>query len=296
MKEVLQALLAASTADRPAALVTVIETRGSTPRHPGARMLVFADGDQVGTIGGGKIELEVSARARTVAARQAAGETFQRHLTRELAMCCGGGMTVAIEPATGPLIGRVRLALEALAAGREAVLAVAIEGHEVWRERLRPAPRAILFGGGHVAQALAPLCVRVGFATVVCDDDSAFASAARFPGARLVHGFEVDLVRQDLGGFTGDDFVVILTRDHAVDQALVTALLAEAGLGYLGLIGSRGKVARFHQRLFARGLADDTSWARLHAPVGLDIGAETPDEIAVAIVAELVAVRRGKRR
>jgi xanthine dehydrogenase accessory factor len=158
---------------------------------------------------------------------------------------------------------------------------------------LLPDERLVLFGAGHVAQALAPLAAAVGFTVVVCDDEPALAAPERFPAAAtIVPSLDAREVMRELAGLGGEDHVVIVTRDHAVDQAILEVLLGVDALGYLGLIGSRGKVARFHKRLEAKGLASPERWARLHAPVGLDIGAETPEEIAVAIVAELVAHRR----
>jgi xanthine dehydrogenase accessory factor len=149
----------------------------------------------------------------------------------------------------------------------------------------------VLFGAGHVAHAVAALAARVGFELVVCDEDERFASAERFPGATLVPTFDARAAARELHPFGPDDHVLIVTRDHAVDQGLLETLLPWPGLTYLGLIGSRGKIGRFRQRLEAKGLADGARWAALHAPVGLDIGAETPEEIAVAIVAELIQAR-----
>jgi xanthine dehydrogenase accessory factor len=144
-----------------------------------------------------------------------------------------------------------------------------------------------------VAQALAPLCAGVGFEVVVCDEEESFASSERFPDAtQLVHSFDRQELTRELGGLGGEDSLLILTRDHAVDQQILEQWIGEDALGYLGMIGSRGKVGRFRKRLEAKGKIDEARWQRLHAPVGLDIGAETPEEIAVAIVAELIAWRR----
>jgi xanthine dehydrogenase accessory factor len=115
----------------------------------------------------------------------------------------------------------------------------------------------------------------------------------------VIESFDVDEVERELAGFTADDRVLIVTRDHAIDQQLLEKLIARDDIGYLGMIGSRGKVGRFRKRLEAKGLLDGergaARWARVRAPIGLDIGAETPEEIAVAIAAELVAVRRTGR-
>jgi len=123
------------------------------------------------------------------------------------------------------------------------------------------------------------------------------ATEAAVPwAAELIESFDVAEIERRVGGFTVDDFALIVTRDHAIDLRLLEQLFVRDELGYLGMIGSRGKVGRFRKRLEVRGLLEGelgaARWARLRAPVGLNLGAETPEEIAVAIAAELVAVRR----
>ncbi|HEU4411500.1 MAG TPA: xanthine dehydrogenase accessory protein XdhC [Polyangiaceae bacterium] len=242
-----------SAAGRRFALVTVVRTGGSTPRKAGAKMVVRDDGSIEGTVGGGALELWLIDEAR---AAIEAGEPrlARRHLTRELAMCCGGEVEAFVDP-----MGR--------------------------RERL------VLVGGGHVNRALAPLGAALGFEVWVVDDLEEAASPERFPGAtRLVHSWQPNEWGAELGR---DAYVVIATRDHAVDQGVLEQL---ARLGatpaYLGVISSRAKMARFRKRLEAKGVGRD--WvARVRGPIGVAIGAETPAEIAVSVAAELVAVRRG---
>ncbi|MCX5745564.1 MAG: XdhC family protein, partial [Proteobacteria bacterium] len=167
-------------------------------------------------------------------------------------------------------------------------------------ERLGASERAIVFGLGHVARALGPLLAQLGFHVVACDDNDtgALGAAHDVPtwADRVIESFDVAEVERELGGFTPDDCVLVITRDHAIDQQLLEALIPHDELGYLGMIGSRGKVGRFHKRLEAKGLitgeAGAARWARLRAPIGLDLGAETPIEIAVAIAGELIARRR----
>jgi xanthine dehydrogenase accessory factor len=305
MSELLHtAALLAERGER-AALATVIRTAGSTPRHAGAKMIVTPDGT-IGTIGGGRIEHEVVAAARTSVAPQ----RLSRHLVKDLAMCCGGEMEVWIEPldaARGKALGeafrraRARIPCALLtsldpARGGKDVLpdapAEAILTEDRFVEPIVPADRVVLFGAGHVAHALAPMAARVGFDVVVCDEDAAYASAERFPDARVVDTLDP----RDLADLGAGDHVVILTRDHAVDQAILERLLPRADLAYLGMIGSRGKLGRFRRRLDAKGIGDEAAWARLRSPVGLEIGAETPEEIAVAIVGELIAARSACRQ
>jgi len=298
---------------RGAAIACVIGAHGSTPRHLGARMVVSADGEQWGTVGGGRIEQLVVAAGREVAAG-AAPRVVRQHLVRDLAMCCGGSMEVVITPAD-----RSRAVLEQLAQDRTPrILTTPLDGaplavrpprpgdprpHQpviadgVLVERVGAAERAILFGMGHVARNLGPLLAGIGFTVVACDDNDTGAADAPAPwAAEVLESFDAAEVERRLGGFTVDDFVLIVTRDHAIDLRLLEHLITRDEPGYLGMIGSRRKVAQFRKRLEVRGLLDGelgaARWARLHAPVGFNLGAETPEEIAIAIAAELVAVRR----
>jgi xanthine dehydrogenase accessory factor len=296
-----------------AALATLVRTAGSTPRHVGARMIVRADGTIAGTVGGGGIEMEVIA-AGTAVARGGEARRVEKRLDRDLAMSCGGKMEVWVEPLDGT---RWKAMAEA-ARRREArlpcalVTALAAPGGkdlladdpclrtrrprletERFVEPVLPVDRLVIFGSGHVAQALAPLAAAVGFRVVVCDQDERLVSEERFPRAALRLGsFDVAAVARELQPFGVGDHAIIVTRDHGLDETILEQLLPRAELAFLGLIGSRAKVARFRKRLGARGVGDEAAWARLRSPVGVDIGAETPQEIAVAVVAELIRSRR----
>ena len=240
----------------PCVLATVVRTSGSTPRKQAAHLLLAEGGRLVGTIGGGRIENEVVAACSALLAEGGAARPrlLRYHLTRELAMCCGGEMEVFLEP-------------------------------------MFPDPILVVLGAGHVAKALVPLARSVGFAPLVVDELEEYASAERFPDAQaIVDSFDP---RDWTFPLDGETYVVVLTRDHALDQQLVEALIGR-DLAYLGMIGSRRKVEMFRQRLEAKGVAAAT-FARLRAPIGLAIGAETPEEIAVAIVGELIQVRAARR-
>jgi len=241
---------------------------------------------------------------------EAGGDGLTRDLGRDLAMCCGGRMDVWIEPVDAGRAAALAEAAARRAARVPCALATSLDGggkqvvddDEVLRTRrprlederfvepVLPTDRLVLFGAGHVAAALAPLAQRVGFEVVVCDEDERFASTERFPGARILPTFDAGEAAAALAPFGPGDHAIILTRDHAVDQAILEKLLPRA-LAYLGLIGSRGKLGRFRRQLAAKGIGDQAAWARLRAPVGIDIGAETPEEIAVSVVAELVSLR-----
>ena len=303
-------VLTAVAAGAPVALATVVATGGSAPRHLGARMAVFADGRTLDTIGGGRIEHEVTRVGQAVAAG-APATRVRHHLVRDLAMCCGGWMELVVAPAA-PDRAALEAVVAAMAARRPLVLTTALADGRLGvdavgpadgaaprldgatlRERIGGPARAIVFGAGHVGRALCPHLAALGFEVTVCDDDDTGALATPVPGAaRAVESFAVADVERALGGLGADDHAFIVTRDHAVDERLVLELLPRP-LAYLGMIGSRGKVARFQKRLAARGVEPE-AWRAVHAPIGLDLGAETPAEIAVAIAAELVALRRGR--
>lgn len=314
--DVFAAALRALEAGRGVALATVVEAKGSTPRHLGARMAVAEDGEQWGTIGGGRIEQLVHGAAREVAGG-APARTVRQHLVRDLAMCCGGAMGVVLTPAAAsrdvlaalgalhaehtlvtPADGEPLQLRDAAASDPPAHRPVVRDGALV--ERVGFEERAVIFGLGHVAKSLGPLLASLGFAVIVCDDGEtgAVGGSGDVPpwATRVVESFDLDVVARALGGFTPADRVLVITRDHAIDQQLLEALIGRDEIGYLGMIGSRGKVGRFEKRLRAKGLLDGDAgqarWAKLRAPIGFDIGAETPEEIAVAIAAELVAVRR----
>ncbi|HWO22390.1 MAG TPA: XdhC family protein [Kofleriaceae bacterium] len=311
--DVLAAALRALDAGRGVAIASVIGAHGSTPRHLGARMAVADDGEQWGTVGGGRIEQLVAAAAREVAGG-APPRVVRQHLVRDLAMCCGGSMEVVLTPAAPS-----RAALAELAqAAAVRVLLTPVSGEplsvrdvlpgdpplhhprldgDILVDRIGAGERAVVFGLGHVARKLGPLLAGLGFTVIVCDDGDTGATQAVPPwAARVIESFDAAEIERELGGFGADDRLLIVTRDHAIDQQLLERLIGNDAIGYLGMIGSRGKVGRFRKRLEAKGLLDGPEgaarWARLRAPIGLDLGAETPEEIAVAIAAELVALRR----
>ena len=232
-------------------MATVTESRGFTPRKPGAHMLFAEDGETAGTIGGGAIEREVLDAARELLAT-GGSVTLKRHLTQELGMCCGGEMAIFLE---------------------------AIE----------PAPPLLVFGAGYIAKPLAALAATCGFAVRVIDARAEWATPKRFPSARvLLRDPEAWLREVEL---QGDEFVVVVTHDHALDQRLVQALLRRPAR-FLGMIGSVPKQRKFALRLKAKGFTD-AEIARLQTPLGVSIGADTPEEIAVSVMAQVIAVRRG---
>ncbi len=256
MSEVLEAALRAEREGEPAALVTVVQTEGSTPQKAGARMLVYPDGRLVGTIGGGCVEAEMTRRARLAIDRrrcELAGYDLTPEQAGEDGLVCGGRMQVFIEP---------------------------IEGQ----------PTLCLFGAGHVAQPLARLAKMCGFRVEVLDDRVKFANRERFPDADvvLVDDFGPGAARLTLGR---SSFAVVVTRGHKGDGEALRAVVGK-GLRYVGLLGSKPKMVHIFSALMAEGVPA-SHLAEVRTPVGLGIGAQSPEEIAVSILAEMIAVRHG---
>ena len=254
--DVFRAIVRALDAGERTALVTIVSTSGSTPQRVGARMLVYEDGRTVGTIGGGCYEHDASGKARE-AIRLARPQLARYSLNEELAA------------ESGLICGGVM---------------------DVFIEPVVPTPDLYLLGAGHVSMEIARVASATGFQVHVVDDRDKFANADRFPGAEVL----VDDIPTWLksASLPPDAFVAVVTRGHRHDFEAVREL-AGRPLRYLGLIGSRAKVQRVFDALEGEGVAP-TALAAIHAPIGLDIGAVTPAEIAVSIVAELVAVRSGR--
>lgn len=258
-QEVFSAVADALEQGESAALVTIVSTLGSTPQRVGAKMLVFADGRIVGTIGGGCYENDAFWKAREAISNrrpQLVHYELTDDFAQETGLICGGQMDVYIEP-------------------------------------IEPSPELYIIGAGHVGFHLARLADEVGFRVHVIDDREKFANAERFPHAAevVVEDIPSWLDRTKLPPHA---YVVIVTRGHTNDLDALRAL-ALKDLRYLGLIGSRAKVARIYDQLRSESMPAE-ALTQVHAPIGLDIGAVTPQEIAVSILAELIAVKHGKMK
>jgi xanthine dehydrogenase accessory factor len=249
--EILKAAIAAAEAGRACALITVVGSRGSSPRGPGSRMLVFSDGSSQGTVGGGAVEFAAIQQALQAIEAQAP-RRFAPDLG-SLGMACGGTMDLFIEP-------------------------------------LRAAPRLVVFGAGHVAAAVAPIARLLGFEPTVIDPRPEFATAERFPGCTV----RVAPHRESAESLAtqADTWILVVTHGHGHDLEVLRALVARPW-AWLGVIASRRKVATFLTTLRAEGVVEERL-ARISSPVGLDLGAQTPAEIAVSIAAEWVQTRHGR--
>jgi xanthine dehydrogenase accessory factor len=241
---------------RKAALATIINVRGSIPSFESAKMLVRDDGSIVGTIGGGCVEAEVWQAAKEIMQTEKP-KTLTFNLNNnpkyDSGLVCGGTLEIFIEP-------------------------------------VMPVSTLYVFGAGHIAWSLYKVARIAGFEIVVVDDRETYANRERFPEARDVYADEYEQVMAQLAP-TESSYIVIVTRGHR-DDMRVLRWAAETPARYIGMIGSQRKVIAIYKELEKEGVAAE-KLARVYAPVGIDIGAITPEEIAVAIVAELIAIRRG---
>jgi len=237
------------------AVATIVGARGSVPSYESAKMLVRADGSIFGTVGGGCVEAQVLTAAREVIAT-GRSKSLSFELTQDAAhesgLICGGEVEIFVEP-------------------------------------VLPQPTAFIFGAGHISKGLSKIASLAGFSTVIVDDRESFANRERFPEADAVCAAEYEAVFPSLA-INESSYLIIVTRGHK-DDLRVLRLAAVAPARYVAMIGSKKKVIELVQELEADGVPRD-ALDRLHAPMGLDIGAITPEEIAVAVIAEMIAVRR----
>jgi xanthine dehydrogenase accessory factor len=311
------------------ALVQVLKTDGSTPLKIGAKALVDSTGQIEGTIGGGAVEAEAQ-KQTVMACAEGRARVFDFELhgvsRQDSNPTCGGAMRILIDPTIArarPVFARIVTAINdrqpglletSITQGKDAEVTyqwqplggrqdtASTHGHQdapefitqetqdVLRDPIWPLPHLIIAGAGHVGQALAVQAVLIGFAVTVLDDRPAFCTRARFPQP-------VTLLCQDMPGALSqcpigpDTYIVILTRSHQFDAAVLEACIQEPA-AYIGMIGSQRKIEVMRRDFVASGLTAAAQFDRVHAPIGLDIGSVTPAEIATSIAGQLIAVRR----
>lgn len=240
---------------RRGALATIINVRGSIPSFQTAKMLVRDDGSLVGTIGGGCVEADVWQAAREVM-EQEKPRTLTFNLNEnpkdDTGLVCGGTLEIYIEP-------------------------------------ILPTSVIYLFGAGHVAASVYKVATLAGFEVVVVDDREAYANRERFPQAREVIARDFEQAMAELTP-SESSFIVIATRGHR-DDMRVLRWAVQTRAGYVGMIGSRRKTITIYKELENEGMSPEL-FARVASPIGLEIGALTPEEIAVSVVAELIAAKR----
>jgi xanthine dehydrogenase accessory factor len=244
----------------PAALATIVGTKGSTPGRETMRLLVRHDGTFVGTVGGGCLEAEVYETAKDVI-RDEKPATLSFKLTEfespDNGLLCGGEVTIFIEPLTTPTL--------------------------------------VIFGGGHVSKALAHVASMCGFRIEICEDRESYATSERFPECGAFHVGEYRELAQQIP-ITEVTYLCVVTRGHKGDGEVLAGLChRDEPIKYLGMIGSRTKRAVLFRKLVEDEHVRPEWLEQIRSPVGLDIGARSHEEIAVAVVAEMIQVRRGAK-
>ncbi len=231
----------------PFAVATVAKVAGSAPRHVGAKMIITAEGEIFGTIGGGALEHQVISDAKEIIGRKTA-ELKSYPLGPMLGQCCGGEVDIFIEPTL-------------------------------------PKKEVVVFGAGHIAEELCPMLLKLGFSVTLVDERRERIGLPAFAalGGKL-NELPTDALRTIK--FNDGIYIIVITHEHKHDEAIVEYCL-DKPFKYLGCIGSRTKWAKFRERYKARGITEE-QLARVTTPIGLDIGSETPFEIAVSIVSQLI--------
>lgn len=323
--EILQGALDWHAGGRAVALCTVVETWGSSPKPVGSHLIVDGDGAFLGSVSGGCVEGDViveaidvigSSRPRVLEFGVSNERAWQAGLT------CGGRVKVLAEKLDDRLASHLASIVRAGRVSRPAVLVTALDGRphhllefsnhsshpmalqvaetfrtgksrlvapETFLLALMPPTRLVVFGAVHIAQALAPVAKLAGLEMMIVDPRSAFATVERFPDVPLVTAWPSDAAA-DLK-LASTDAVAALSHDPRIDDEGLRLAL-DAGCFYIGALGSHRSHARRIERLQAAGIAEQDV-KRIHAPIGLTIGAQGPAEIAVAIVAQIISVRRG---
>ena len=235
--------------NRSFVLATVIESGGSTPRLNGASLV--CDGHTfAGTIGGGAVEKKVLSECVRLLDSDERTKTINVHLVRDLAMCCGGNMTIFLN-------------------------------------KTEASPDLVVFGAGHIGQALAKLSKETDFTVTVVDERSEWLNAERF-GSDISCADEDPISYARSAGISNSTYCLVVTHAHDLDQSIIEKLITQTNKpSFIGLIGSKGKWARFRSRLLAKGISED-QLAAVYCPCGLDIGSETPTEIAVSVLAQMI--------
>jgi len=253
--DVYEELLRLRKLGQKCAIATIVQVRGSIPSYESAKLLVREDGSMIGTIGGGCVEAEVWNAAREVIEKEQ-----PRHLSFNLGqdaaydngLICGGQLDVFVEP-------------------------------------VLPVPGVFIFGAGHISKSISKVANLAGFSTTIVDNRENFANRERFPEAAEIYAEEYEEVFAKLP-VNETSYLVVVTRGHR-DDMRVLRWAVSTNARYIAMIGSKRKVINVVKELEKEGIAHE-SFARVFAPMGLEIGAVSPEEIAVSVVAEMIAVRR----
>jgi xanthine dehydrogenase accessory factor len=256
MESLFERIIDLKKSEKPFSLAIIVKTEGSTPRRVGAKMIIMKDGKTIGTLGGGDLEKKVIEEGINVI-KQGKPKIASFTLDIEegkLDMMCGGKLDIYIEP-------------------------------------ILPEAKLIIFGAGHISRSIAPLMRGAGFQVSVVEDSPDLLQKDKFPETE-------DLVLTDMEQFAKNlpsdprTYVVLLSRGFSKDKAILTQLI-QKDFKYIGMIGSARKIVTMKEDLKKQG-APEEAFLKLQAPIGLDIGAETPEEIAISIAAEIIAAKKGK--
>ena len=330
-RNVLDRLAALRQAGRHAALCTVIRVRGSVYRREGAKLLVAEDGSTTGNVSGGCLEQDVREVAlQVIRSGRAEVRSYcssDEITSWDLGLGCDGEVEVLIEPAPEPhpreralleeripfavvrvlpngpralvtpdsMAGhwtlRRSLAPRSIAPGRSAV--EEIDGRSVFVESLIPPPQLVLFGAGEDARPLAQFAADTGFRVVVTDKRPAYLTLERFPGAAALVDAGAGQAERRLT-LDETEYAVVMTHNFAHDQEFVRLLLASP-VPYIGMLGPRQRTERILRNLTREGVFDESQRERIYGPVGLDMGTDGAEQVALSIIAELLTVRSGRR-
>lgn len=304
MRKVLEALLKELENGRVCELATILRVEGTAPREPGCTMLIGEDGTPLaGTVGGGSTEYHALETAAALLKNGENGEAVFTHgadipsCRTEVTVrftCCrpGDGLLIA---ALREALSRKEGTLRLLSAGGARFLPGVrperpdgVEGTDLY---LPSAERVVIFGAGHVAQALCPLLKTLGFSVTVYDERAELADSLHFSAAdRVLAGpFSADIVKATGAG--PEDCIVIMSATHATDEQILSRFTDRA-YRYIGMLGSGKKAAAIRDSLMKKGVPE-ARLKNIHIPIGLDIGARTPEEVALSVAAELVGIRAG---
>ena len=256
MENLFETIVDLKKSGKPAALAIIIRTEGSTPRKVGTKMLILKDGKPIGTMGGGDLENRVIQEALECIKQGVPRMTFFTLDIEKgkLDMMCGGKLDVYIEP-------------------------------------IIPNEKLIIFGAGHITRSLAPLMKGAGFKVSVVEDSPDLLRKDQFPETEDLIFTEMEQFARDLPS-DPRTYIVLLSRGFSKDKTILTQLI-QKDFNYIGMIGSLRKINTLREDFQKEGIPEEL-FSKLQAPIGLDIGAETPEEIAISIAAEIIAVKKGK--
>lgn len=254
MKSIYQALIELEQNSQSAALCTVVKTSGSTPRHSTSKMLVYPDGSIIGTVGGGELENQTVLEAK-IAISNNKSKLIEYNMTdpaRGDVGICGGQVMIFIEP-------------------------------------INPSPLIVVVGAGHVGKAVAHLSKWLGYRVAISDDRPEFCTPETTPDADYYYATEMKNL-PDQFYITDQTYLILTTRGASTDVEGLPALL-KTSAGYIGVIGSKRRWAETVKQLLLNGITRE-ELSRVHSPIGLELNAETPEEIAVSILAEILMIQK----